>query len=207
MAGVVTSWPAAAQTMGAGAPPLPRADASGLLGWLGHHQSDTGDTGDDWNNRLYAAAQAGYYWTEHLKTEVEVGITSEGSSWVSMLTDGRSASGFPAYTFETREYKDTRLSLGQTWQFLHNRWVHPFVTGGVHFDHSHLRREIQFQSDPLIPPTERLVEEDRWRTKPFLGTGLKMYFTPRAFTRMDLLVASGSGGQHLVWRIGFGKDF
>jgi hypothetical protein len=177
------------------------------VGWLGHHPPDAGDTSDNWNHRLYAGALFGYYWTEHLKTEAELGITSEGHSWAATLIDELSPDGFPVYSYEQREYRDLRLSVGQTWQFLDNRWVHPFITAGVDLDRSHLRREIQLQRHPRIPPGTTVIEESSWQPKPYIATGLKMYFTSTTFARMDVHGASGSGNQHIVWRIGIGKDF
>ena len=181
---------------------LPTRDASALVGWLTHRPPPAGVGADDWNHRWYGGAQAGYYWTEHLKTELEVGLTNEGSTFVAVQAPRPNP---PLVRFERRFYRDVKLSLGQSWQFFRNQWVHPFIGGGVDLDRERLRREVEAFGD--TPPQFSVTEERHWRAKAFAAAGAKLYFTAKGFVRLDAHVASGRSGQHLVFRVGVGGDF
>jgi opacity protein-like surface antigen len=189
-------------------PNLPRIDVSASIGWLGHHPGDEGFDSDDWNARWYGGAQVGYYWNEHLKTEAHVGLTSEGESWVVYPANVAPRPSAPHFTNEARRHRDVMLSVGQTWQFLHNQWVHPFVGGGVDVNHARLRRELHtFTPGDAMAPQISQSEEQRWHTGVHGIAGVKVYFTTRSFVRFDGRIASGQDGQHVTWRVGLGTDF
>ncbi|MCA1650370.1 MAG: porin family protein, partial [Acidobacteria bacterium] len=71
--------------------PFPRADVGGSIGWLNVNKNEL-DSYDEWYNRsLYGGATGGWYWTEHLKTEVEVGAstTADLYTFEQIVVDGR----------------------------------------------------------------------------------------------------------------------
>ena len=179
-----------------------------MTGWMGHHPPDEGLEGDDWNNRWYGGTQLGYYWTEHLKTELEIGLTSEGESWAVYSVPVLSRSGPVRFTNEARRQRDLMLSAGQTWQFFHNQWVHPFVGAGIEANYGRVRRELHtFDPGDGLPPQITRLHDERWHAAAHGTAGVKVYFTTRSFVRFDGRVAFGQDGQHFAWRVGLGRDF
>jgi hypothetical protein len=179
-----------------------------MSGWLSHHSRDEGVDSDDWNNRWHGGAQFGHYWTEHLKTELEVGLTSEGESWAVYPVYVSGRPGDLRFTNEARRYRDVTASVGQRWQFFRNQWVHPFVGGGIDANHARVRREFHtFSPGDATPPQITRFEERRWHAAIHGVAGVKVYFTTRSFVRFDGRIASGQDGQRVVWRVGLGRDF
>src|SRR4051794_28454187 len=67
--------PAGAQTA-APQPPAARVDVQGGVAWLNLHKPGL-NRYDDWVNQLGAFnGSAGWYWTDHFKTEIDAGVTS-----------------------------------------------------------------------------------------------------------------------------------
>ena len=52
--------------------PLPRNEASIVIGWSGS-LFDAADRYDRWGSSFLAGVGAAHYWTDHLKTEMEAG--------------------------------------------------------------------------------------------------------------------------------------
>jgi hypothetical protein len=111
--------------------PMQQVDIFGSIGWLGHRTRDTEATyAGGWNNRGLFGIGMGWYWTDHLKTDLEVSRTNEGESWAT-FGDPRGLPIPQQFIYERRRHRDTTLSLGQVWQFGENAMAHPFVIGGV----------------------------------------------------------------------------
>ena len=194
-----------------GAPPIARADAAALVGWLAASSGSAGPhRGDDWNNNFFGGASVGWYWTDHLKTEVDSGAGTEATAYrvVPRTIDGRP-------TYESVQTTVTRrvLGIGQQYQFFRNAWFHPHVAAGVTWSWD--RRTDYFQ--PLVVFDDlagRVVEEARTegpRTvltlRPYAAAGFKAYITRRGFFRTDLRVAFRGGIDESLVRLGFGVDF
>jgi outer membrane protein W len=186
--------------------PAARADLSGAFGWLSADKSDLNSYrgGNDWYNRsLYGGASLGWYWNDHLKTEIEGGVSSAAELWVYTPTviNGRNAAIYSTYRFST-----SRLVIGQQYQFFRNVWFHPFVGAGLDLTWEHIDRIDEIASAPLVRPdahprrTEELV-------RPFATVGLKAYFTPRAFVRTDMKFTFDKGIDEALVRFGLGVDF
>ena len=207
---VMTAAPASAQNADT-ALRLRQADVAGVVGWFGNRRVDD-DVLDysEWNNRWTGALVAGWLWTPHLKTELELGVTSEADSWVTLVGPA-GARGVPAFTYEERYYRDTSLAIGQTWQFYENAWAHPFVTGGLTLNWERTRRERPEQwTGPGQPPVprERYGASTRLSPGAFFGAGLKTYVNERTFLRTDGRVEVGEDGvARVALRLGLGVDF
>jgi hypothetical protein len=207
----VLTAPAAQAQQADAALALRRADAAGMVGWFGNRRVDD-DAVDysEWNNRWTGAFVAGWLWTSHVKTDVELGITSEADSWVTLtgLPGPRGSGGF---IYEERYYRDLFLAVGQTWQFNENAWVHPFVTGGLTLNRERTRRERPEQwAGPDQPPLprERYGSSTRLVPGAFVGAGLKTYVNERVFVRTDGRVELGDDGiSRVALRLGLGVDF
>lgn len=201
--------PARAQTA-ASAPQMPRGDASVSMAWLISEVSALSHGIDNWVSRATIAGQGGIYWTEHVKTEVMVERSNRQEVYEGeqvFLPEGRSAWRNNQHTIH-----DTRLSVGQFYQFGHNAWAHASIGGGV----SVAWRDIATEVSPLViydgrgtvivQPGEHLTSNDV-RTNAFVATGVKAYVTPHLFVRTDAQADFRRDLDNVVFRVGFGVDF
>lgn len=190
-----------------------RWDVSAHVGWFGGNKTEVGR----WNGWYDAGAfggSVGYYWTPHLKGDVELATTTEGAFFAQEVLE---VPGQPFPVFRSSEHflRVTTLAGGVAYQLLENSWFHPFAGGGLELGRETARIETppQFTSPrdggpPVLqaaPGTERATSS--W-ARPFLGAGFKWYLSPRAFVRSDLRASlSTRQVESVVWRIGAGADF
>jgi hypothetical protein len=194
----------------------PRADAAAYAGWFGANKSEL-DGYDDWYKGVWhSGVSAGYYWTEHLKTEVEFSGTTTGEIY-ELPTPFDPTATVTAGPIG-HEFSTTRLALSQHYQFFHNAFFHPTIGGGVALTWETTEREIPpvFAREPIPPgqiPVIRQLQPARTegpdttlRTMAFATTGFKAYFTERAFFRSDLHVMFTDRVEDVTLRFGFGMD-
>ena len=210
----VASGAAAQPPAGPEGSPSRRFDATAYAAWFAANRGDLGgDTYRDWFSTPLGGAALGHYWTPHVKTEVELATTGEDrltSGEYQSLGGGRSQS-----TFREHYYRSRTLDLLQSWQFLDNAWVHPFVGGGLHVVRESRRVEGRRQTyggSPVGTPgitTEPLPtsSETVWGARVLVMTGFKAYFARHGFFRTDVRVALGSDVTDVMWRFGVGADF
>ena len=204
--------PAAAQEPAPARSPLVRADLHGNCGWF-NVKSDVPSGYDDWFNRVfYGGAGFGWYWTDHLKTEFEVGATSAAE-----LYSGEPViiSGQPTYLGFRQRFRSRSVAAAQQYQFYRNAWFHPYLAAGVTVSWETLER----QDDPLFfydPLTRQSRTARSAKThspvksvegRPFAAAGFKAYMTERAFFRTDLRLGMRSGVDEVLLRFGLGVDF
>src|SRR5215203_2479535 len=199
--------PAAAQDR----KPLARGDAAGTAGWLAVNKPAF-DTYNDWHAAVFFTAGAGWYWTDHLKTDVEVGATTESRTYraVPVDIDGRQYIAPSIVTFGS-----TRVALIQRYQFGRNQWFHPSLGAGIDIVRERYSQRLEpifsfdqptRQSRLLRDAIER-ADEHELEAHALVVGGFKAYFTPRAFFLGDLRVAFASRAEDTLLRIGFGVDF
>jgi hypothetical protein len=204
MALLLAGAPSAGAQPAAG--PLFRADVSGSLGWFnaGKPEISASDGRDDWYNRsLYGGAAFAWYWTDHWKTEIEGGASSEAElrTYTQTIVNGRPATVYSEHRFSTK-----RLAIGQQYQFYRNVWVHPFLTAGLD-----LTWEDQNRRDDIYPSLpsqgERVPTRTELLARPFATVGLKAYFNSQTYFRTDMKLTFHSGVDEVIIRIGVGVDF
>lgn len=208
----VAAAPAAAQQVAARTVPLVRVDAHGTLGWF-NAEAPGPNRYDDWYNRsLFAGAGAGWYWTDHLKTEVEIGATTEAELYSAepVILSGR-----PLHVAFITRFRTTRLGIAQHYQFFRNAWFHPHLGAGVdvRWVTTERRDEPVYDYDPvtrqprLIRERVHLPAATTRDVRPFAAAGFKAYMTQRGFFRSDVRFGLGEGVDEVVLRFGFGVDF
>jgi hypothetical protein len=199
--------PAAAQTDRV-ATPWPRADASVSIG-LSETNEHKPELYDNWYHTWNGTFSGGFYWTEHLKTEVEAGLTSEGRLYgVRVLPRGAYAP--VEYLFSTRS-----VGVAQQYQFGHNARFHPYLTAGVRFQWVKYTEErapayLSTRTPPysvLVEPEQTIGPVTELEALPFVGGGFKAYFNERAFFRTDLDLGLRGGVKQVTIRSGLGVDF
>ena len=73
--------------------PVYRTDASGSVGWLNGDKSNLGEYAGWYNRSFYGGGTFGWYWTHHLKTELEAGAGSQAEMHLySSEREGNSSS-------------------------------------------------------------------------------------------------------------------
>src|SRR5262245_55852306 len=66
-------------------PELPRWDVAGMVAWLNVNKSGVGVDWNNWYDAGSSGAIVGYHWTPHLKSEVEVATSSEGTVYSELI--------------------------------------------------------------------------------------------------------------------------
>ena len=196
---------AAAQT-------LQRADVAGLVGWLNADKSEI-TSYNNWSNRsAYGGAIFGWYWTNHVKTELEFGVSSQAELYVPGTID---IDGQRGYTNSEHRFSTRRFTVGQQYQFLRNAWAHPHVGAGVDltWERQETQLDLVYYYDP-VARISRVIQDRRTigpstdlQVRPFGEIGAKLYLTQRGFFRTDLRMTFRNGIDEVVMRFGFGVDF
>jgi hypothetical protein len=116
--------------------------------------------------------------------------------------------------FRSAEHRiqDTRVSIGQFYQFGHNAWAHGLLGGGVCLT----RRGVTSEFSPLVrydrngpitlEPGYRASSSET-RATPFAAAVAKAYVTPRVFVRSEVQADFRGGVEAVVLRAGVGVDF
>ncbi len=181
-----------------------------MVGWF-HARTDVPYTNRWYNRSLWAGVEAGWYWTEHLKTEVGTAVTTEGRTFFSgerqVIVDGQSY-----YEWGDVRERTRRATVRQVYQFGHNAMVHPFLGAGfdvVSIERRYLRYRYptspgSVYGAPVIAPD---IESRRTMFEPAIVGGVKAYFNRAIFFRTDFAAGGRQGVVNLAARFGIGADF
>ena len=191
-------------------PPTTRADAHFVVGWQNLHQPQPLDHYNEWVNGIfYGGAGGGWYWTDHLKTQIDFGAGTRGEQYRTRQVP---VGGLQAYESSRLSVSQQSVAIGQQYQFFRNQWFHPHVGVGADVAHQNISEAFQ----PLVvydSPVTRQIRpahtEDSHRviTRPFGEAGFKGYLTPRAFFTGDVRIMFRHGIDEVLFRAGFGIDF
>lgn len=189
---------------------LPRFDVSATIGWFNQKTADSGCC--NWyNESLWTGIGAGYYWNEHVKTELGVAATSEGRTYSS--GDDITSGGQPGYRWSDTRVRTRRVTIVQVYQFRHNAWAHPFVGAGLdvvserRHEERHLVPSPPYDRYPPPPEQVEVVAATDTVLRGIAVAGVKGYLTQRAFLRADVQAGFRSGLDDVVLRFGGGVDF
>jgi hypothetical protein len=183
--------------------PLPRVDMAAATGWFAADRSVGDRCCSSWSSSLFKGASAGFYWTEHLKTELELAAPGPTEGY-TVLSEQLSARLY-RYTSEEHRISAARVSLSQAYQFGHNSTFHPFVRGGVDIDRERDDIERHISIGNAFEEQHRIVSDTRVR--PFAGVGFKAYFNERAFFRGEARFTPSRGTiDQTAWTAGVGID-
>lgn len=215
LGGLLCAVPAAAQAPEV-SPAAGRADFQAVLGWQNLHlERDSSFVGPDHNWAhaiLYGGAGAGWYWTEHLRTQLEIGGGTPARHYRYRL---RTINGVQASEISRIRITRPSLAISQHYQFFRNEWFHPRVGVGVDLARETLteRYEPIWGFDPVARVSRELAPariegpERRMVVRPFVDTGFKAYMTRRAFFTGDMRLMVYRGVDQVLLRGGFGVDF
>ena len=191
--------------------PVTQADVTGILGWLAVEKEGSGPFSDArWHHTIFGAAGAGWYWNDHLKTEVDFGAGRRSRTYGSRQTI---AGGIPTFVSTESTFSRRILGVSQQYQFDRNAWFHPHVAAGADITWERITevtrpivifdRQGQVQ---VVQPEQTEGPRTDVTVRPFLATGFKAYMTPRGFFRSDVRVGLRGGIDQVLVRFGFGID-
>jgi hypothetical protein len=211
---VLVTAPAPLFAQATAAPRLMRGDVSGTVGWASTNKSEF-ESYNNWHSQGEASHALGWYWTDHHKTEVEVGATTERSTYAA--TPFVATSGLPAtYIPSHRTFSSRRFAVIQHYQFRRNEWVHPFLGAGLDIvrERESRRDEPVFSYDPVTRQSRvardavQYGETTDVDVRTVLTGGVKAYFTRKVFGLTDVRVSVGRRrAEDVHWRFGLGVDF
>jgi hypothetical protein len=184
------------------AEPLARTDVAVSTGWLAADRSIEGSCCSSWSSGLHKGVSAGYYWTDHVKTEA--GVANPGTTEAYGSFTERLANGAFRYTSERHRYEGTTFSIAQIYQFGRNATFHPFVVGGLDVERERDTIDRYVSTSSIGSETERV--ETSLRTRAFAGAGFKAYFSERAFFRGEARFAGVGSPTRMTWTAGVGVD-
>ena len=191
-------------------PALPHADVQAAVGWQ-NLRSEPSETRNDWINSIALAdAAVGWYWTEHLRTQIDAGMGTAGRAYRIVQV----STGTPNYRSIETEIRPTTFGVSQQYQFFHNAVFHPHVGAGLLVRSERLRETFS----PLAtfnPATGQSVLVDpghtelrsRTRVAALADVGFKAYVSQRAFFATDARFAIRRNVDGVLFRFGFGIDF
>ena len=200
-------------------PARPRWDVGVTAGFFQANPRQGDDPyGDDWYFQGRYGVSIGRFWTTHLKTEAELSTTGEGTRYTHRFANIPSV---PAhYPIGVQEHFRLRQVSGRVvWQFFENRWVHPYVLGGVTFDaerqHSVVPEQFFYAGgDARTPPTRIPLSlavdagpDTVYRAGAIAGVGTKLYVTPMAYFNTGLVMTQAKPSRTVSFTVGLGWDF
>lgn len=201
--------PVAAQSAGA----RPQGDVTGAAAWLSARLGSTGPySNDQWEHSFWVAATAGWYWDDHLKTELDVGTGTEMTGFNSrqLVIENR-----PVVEARFSTVARRTVGVSQQYQFFRNAWFHPHVAAGVNLTWDERTDNVQpvvlydqaWRTGRIVRPERIEGPRTELTVRPFLAVGFKAYMTRRVFFRNDLRVAFRGGVDETQVRFGLGVDF
>jgi len=205
---------AAAQTPEAAQ--LTRGDFHAVIGWQNLRQErgdSTFDSYNSWANGIfYGGAGGGWYWNEHLKTQVDFGAGTRGRHYRYRAF---TVNGLQTSESALVHVQQQSVAVSQQYQFFRNQWFHPHLGAGLDIARETLREEYQpvYVYDPMTRSSRQLaparIEGPNHRAvvRPFGEVGFKAYMTRRAFFTGDARLMFRSGIDEVLFRVGFGVDF
>jgi hypothetical protein len=194
------------------APPLARADVTGVLGWFNANQAEHSQYNDWYHRSGYGGAILGWYWTDHVKTEVEFAVTSPAELYGVETID---VGGRPAYVSSRHRFNTRRVTAGQQYQFFRNAWTHPHVAAGVdltwqtHRQHDDpvLLYDQLTRISRVVRPARTIGPSTALVVRPFAEVGTKLYLSRRGFFRTDLRLTFRDNVEEVLLRFAVGVDF
>jgi hypothetical protein len=184
-------------------------DASGHVSWLTVDKTGIAPEWNRWYDVATFGGSLGRFFGPHVKVELDAATSTAAEVYVErrVAVPGQT---FPIYFSQPQRFRTTTLSGGATYQFLNNRWVHPFVGAGI--EASRETRTVEEVLYPVAPPGTVALEPpgttSTWRSRPFADVGFKFFVSERVFVRSDVRTTFDRDGvSHVSWRSGVGFDF
>ena len=195
LAFIVLAPEAWAQQPPPAAPAFARWDASAQLALLNRNKADLGSPWDHWYAAPVAGGSAGYYWTTHFKTELDVATAGVGT-----------IDAPESQRYREHQLRETTVGASAVYQFFDNQWIHPFLGAGVEVARErHLAGAL-----PAVRTLQAIPAIDRtsYPVRPVVSGGFKFYVNERAFVRTEVRTSFSTDRPLAIqWRGGIGFDF
>jgi opacity protein-like surface antigen len=198
-AGLLSAGTASAQTVPFQLVPdeRPHIEIAAQAGWDGVSRAEFRASSERYDVGT-AGVSLGYFWTRHAKTELTLARAGRGFLYRTELVEG--GSHVPSYRSSEHTFEATLLSPALTYQFLTNRWVHPFVTAGAYV--------VRERHEVFTHETGARTSSLDVTATPFVGAGAKFFVSPRVFIRSDVRTTVADDGlRRSSWTAGAGVEF
>jgi outer membrane protein W len=190
--------------------PLARVDAWAGFGWHHARLAEPGEYDEWYHSSVAGTLGAAWYWTEHLRTEIDVGATSRGRVYFfePAFADPQVTGRYGWIRHRTRA-----VGVTQHHQFFRNAWFHPYLGVGVDVireaEDEHIEPVLAFDRVGRSTVLEPARDESTTRTlvRPAASLGFKTYLTRRAYFRTDARIGLRRQIEDVIVRFGFGVDF
>jgi hypothetical protein len=188
-------------------PALPRFDVTASSGWYSARETGASEYDSWYGQSLSRSVAAGYYWTEHWKTDVDVGWTGRGQLY------GEHPDASPAsltYGSARHSYSTVNIALVQHYQFGHNAMFHPDIAAGAMLEwvrHGGELGPLFGRNGTQIQPRRPIPPSSERRPGAFVSSGFKAYLSERLFLRTDLRVGFRREVAHVLLNAAVGLDF
>ena len=197
-------------------PAAQRADFHAAIGWQNLRLDPADDTNrydDNWvNSILFGGAGGGWYWTDHHKTQIDVGVGTPARHY---RYQQRTLNGQIVNEISRVRVSRPSLAIAQQYQFLRNQWFHPHL--GIGLDIARETRTEVYEPIFVFDNVGRLTRElvpqrtegpdHHVVVRPFAEGGFKAYMSRRAFFTADMRLMVHGGIDQALFRLGFGVDF
>jgi hypothetical protein len=197
-------------------PEPPRWDVNLNAGLFGHRPGNFDDRYNNWYSEGRYATSIGYYWTEHLKTELEFAHSGEGERYVQDVVRVPGTGALHSVAVEAFN-RLQQTSLRMVWQFGSNTWVHPYVNAGYVLDADRQRRRspvtYSYPGDPravppiLVRPEINSGPDIEYRSGVSVGVGSKFYVAPAAYINTGVQWTYTRPAKTITFLSGFGMEF
>lgn len=171
---------------------------------------------DDWYSAGRYSVGVGYYWTEHLKTEIEFATSNEGSRYVQEVVRVPGTSIVQPIGVE-QFHRLQQTSVRLVWQFFDNAWVHPYLNAGGVFDadrqRAHSLEQFYYPADPRttppirIPPVVNPGTTWEYSGGVTVGGGSKFYVSTNSYINTGMQLSWAKPSTTVTFLAGFGVDF
>ena len=163
--------------------------------------------GSWYGHSLSRSVAAGYYWTEHWKTDIDVAWTGTGELYAQHPD---SSPALQIYGSADHTYSTANIALTQRYQFGHNAMFHPDLAAGAIVEWVHHGGELGplfGRNGTVIQPRRPIPSSTERRSSAFVSSGFKAYVSERVFLRSDLRVGFRREIVHVLLNAGIGIDF
>ena len=190
-------------------PHPPGWDASGHVSWLTVDKTGIAPEWNRWYDVASFGGSLGRFIGPHVKVEVDATTSVSAEVYVQRQVSIPTVA-YPIYISQPQRFRMATVSAGAVYQFLDNRWFHPFVGAGI--EGARETRTVEQPFIPAVPPGAVVLDPPgtttTWRSLPFADVGFKWFVSERAFVHSDVRTTFDRDGvSHVSWRSGLGFDF
>jgi hypothetical protein len=179
--------------------PVARIDVTAVAGYLAPGAIEDRHLSVDRLGAPLGGISAGYYWSDHWKTELHLLVSTTDSGRGTVFERTASPSTRDAHFF----FRHHIAALIHQRQFLRNAWIHPAVGLGVQVD----RASVRHLTFGITPEMDELPDRVRTKAAVFATGTMKLYVSPKTYLQSGLVFGLPHGRRPFSLQVGVGRDW